>query len=100
MKKDPVILAMLPYTSDEEAALTAKLQALSGAELTQYIQSAENSLNNSGLAPAGAPALSSDSVSQRRLYLRPKLTLGGEVGRDVPAFLAGRRLSLERATAM
>ena len=57
MKKDSVIPAMLPYTSDEEAALTAKLQALSGAELTQYIQSAENSLNNGGLAPSWRPRI-------------------------------------------
>ena len=55
MKKDAVIPAMLPYTSDEEAALTAKLQTLSVAELAQYIQSAENSLKQqrpgSQLAP-------------------------------------------------
>jgi len=42
MKKDLIIPAMLPYTSDEETALAAKLQALPASELIQYIQSAEN----------------------------------------------------------
>ena len=57
MKKDPIILPMLPYTSDEETALAAKLQALSASELIQYIQAAETSLNNSGLAPTWRPRI-------------------------------------------
>lgn len=52
-----IIPPMLPYTSDEETALAAKLQALSAPELIQYIQSAENSLNNSGLAPSWRPRI-------------------------------------------
>lgn len=57
MKKELIIPPMPPYTSDEEVALTAKLRALSGEELTQYIQSAENSLNNNGLAPSWRPRI-------------------------------------------
>ena len=57
MKKELVIPPMLPYTSDEEVALTAKLRALSGADLIQYIASAENSLNNNALAPSWRPRI-------------------------------------------
>ena len=57
MKKDPMIPPMPPYTSDEEMALAVKLRALPEPELIQYIQSAENSLNNSGLAPSWRPRI-------------------------------------------
>jgi hypothetical protein len=55
MKKDQVIPPMLPYTSDEEAALVVKLQALEAPALVQYVESARNALNNSGLAPTWRP---------------------------------------------
>jgi hypothetical protein len=57
MKKELIIPPMLPYTSDEEVALAAKLRALSGAELIQYIESAENSLNGNALAPSWRPRI-------------------------------------------
>ena len=57
MKKDLIITTLLPYTADEETALAARLQALPASELIQYIQSAENSLNNSGLAPSWRPRI-------------------------------------------
>jgi len=57
MKKDVIIPPMPPYTSDEETALAAKLQALPASELIQYIQSAENSLSNSGLAATWRPRI-------------------------------------------
>src|SRR5688572_24872096 len=39
MKKDQIVPPMLPYTSEEEADLVAKLGALTEPALTQYVES-------------------------------------------------------------
>ncbi|HEY4958376.1 MAG TPA: hypothetical protein VII31_11225 [Caldimonas sp.] len=46
---------MEPFTREEEAALFDKLDVLSIAELENYIGSAQNSLQNKGLAPSWRP---------------------------------------------
>ena len=55
MKKDQIIPPMLPYTSEEEADLVAKLGALTEPALTQYVESAQNALRNNALAPSWRP---------------------------------------------
>ena len=55
MKKDLIVPPMLPYTSDEEAALVEKLEALTEPALAQYVESAQNALNNNALAPSWRP---------------------------------------------
>jgi hypothetical protein len=65
------------------------------AHVAQYTLHGHRELNlRAAWLRPGVPALSSASASQRRLFLCPKLTLGGEVGRGVPAFQTGRGLSL------
>jgi hypothetical protein len=55
MIKDPIAIPMEPFTREEEAALFDKLDVLSIAELESYIGSAQNSLQNRGLAPSWRP---------------------------------------------
>jgi len=55
MKKDQIIPPMLPYTSEEEADLVAKLGALTEPALTQYVESAQTALRNNALAPSWRP---------------------------------------------
>jgi hypothetical protein len=55
MIKDPIAVPLEPFTREEEAALFDKLDALSIAQLESYIGSAQNSLQNKGLAPSWRP---------------------------------------------
>jgi hypothetical protein len=55
MKKDLIAPPMLPYTSEEEADLVAKLGALTEPALNQYVESAQNALGNHALAPSWRP---------------------------------------------
>jgi len=55
MKKDLIVPPMLPYTSEEEADLVAKLEALTEPALTQYVESAQTALSNNALAPSWRP---------------------------------------------
>ena len=55
MKKDTIVPTLPPYTSDEEAALTEKLQGLGEVALAHYIESAQNTLSNNTLAPSWRP---------------------------------------------
>lgn len=55
MNKDVVATPMEPFTSDEEAELTDRLELLSVAALESYIGSAKNSLGNNALAPTWRP---------------------------------------------
>jgi hypothetical protein len=48
---------MEPFTDDEQAALFARLDALSVSELESYIGSAKNSLENRALAPTWRPRI-------------------------------------------
>lgn len=57
MHKDTVTAPMDPFTSDEEAALFAKLDSLSVAELESYIVSAKNSLGNKALNATWRPRI-------------------------------------------
>lgn len=55
MIKDPIPVTLEPFTPEEETALFDKLDVLSIAELESYIGSAQNSLQNKGLAPSWRP---------------------------------------------
>jgi hypothetical protein len=55
MIKDPIATPLEPFTREEETALFDKLDVLSIAELESYIGSAQNSLQNKGLAPSWRP---------------------------------------------
>ena len=55
MKKDLIVPPMLPYTSEDEADLVAKLGALTEPALTRYIESAQDALGNNALAPSWRP---------------------------------------------
>jgi hypothetical protein len=55
MIRDPIAVTLEPFTREEEAALFDKLDVLSIAELESYIGSAQNSLQNKGLAPSWRP---------------------------------------------
>ncbi|MEP6740297.1 MAG: hypothetical protein ABJA61_07945 [Caldimonas sp.] len=55
MKRDQIVPPLPPYTPEEEEALVAKLQALTAAALTQYIESAQSALGNNDLAPTWRP---------------------------------------------
>lgn len=55
MIKDPIAVPLEPFTREEEAALFDKLDTLSVAQLESYIGSAQNSLQNRGLAPSWRP---------------------------------------------
>ena len=50
---------MTPFTDEEQAALFARLDGLSVAELESYIGSAKNSLQNRALAPTWRPRIAS-----------------------------------------
>lgn len=55
MKKDLIVPTLPPYTSEEEAALVEKLQALTGVALAHYIEAAQSTLSNNALAPSWRP---------------------------------------------
>ena len=57
MHKDTVATPMDPFTSEEEAGLVAKLDALSVLSLEGYIGSAKNSLGNQALAMTWRPRI-------------------------------------------
>ena len=55
MKKDTIVPTLPPYTSEEEAALVEKIQALTEVARAHYIESAQNTLRNNALAPSWRP---------------------------------------------
>ena len=55
MKKDLIVPEMPPFTPDEEASMTLKIQELAGSALGQYIESAQSALRNKALAPSWRP---------------------------------------------
>jgi len=68
MKKDLIPAPMLPFTAEEEEALTLKLQALSAPALVQYVEAAQNALRNSALAPTWRPRVELGlSIAQKAL---------------------------------
>jgi hypothetical protein len=55
MKKDLILAPLLPFTSDEESALVARLATMDGAALEHYVDSAQLALRNTALDPSWRP---------------------------------------------
>jgi len=57
MKKDVISLPLLPFTDEEEAALSERLTAMDGVALGRYVESARLSLGNKGLDASWRPRI-------------------------------------------
>jgi len=55
MKKDLILPPLLPFTSEEESALAERLDAMNGAALAHYVESAQLALRNTALDPSWRP---------------------------------------------
>ncbi len=55
MKKDLILPPLPPFTADEELALAARLDAMDGAALAHYVDSAQLALRNTALDPSWRP---------------------------------------------
>ena len=55
MKKDQVLPPLPPFTAEEELALAARLDAMDGAALAHYVDSAQLALRNTALDPSWRP---------------------------------------------
>ena len=55
MKKDVIAIPLLPFTSDEESALVAKLGAMDAAGLSHYVDCAQLALRNAALDASWRP---------------------------------------------
>ena len=55
MKKDLNLTPLEPFTADEELALVEKLDAMNGAALAHYVESAQLALRNTALDPSWRP---------------------------------------------
>ena len=55
MKKDLNLTPLEPFTADEELALAEKLDAMNGAALAHYVESAQLALRNTALDPSWRP---------------------------------------------
>ncbi len=55
MKKDLILPPLPPFTADEELALAAKLDAMDGAALAHYVDSAQLALRNTALDASWRP---------------------------------------------
>jgi hypothetical protein len=55
MKKDVIATPLLPFTSDEEAALVERLGNMDAAGLGHYVDCAQLALRNNALDPSWRP---------------------------------------------
>ena len=55
MKKDLVLPPLPPFTAEEELALAARLDAMDGAALAHYVDSAQLALRNTALDASWRP---------------------------------------------
>ena len=55
MKKDQVLPPLPPFTTEEELALAARLDAMDGPALAHYVDSAQLALRNTALDPSWRP---------------------------------------------
>ena len=55
MKKDLILPPLPPFTADEELALAARLDAMDGAALAHYVDSAQLALRNTALDASWRP---------------------------------------------
>ena len=55
MKKDSIAAPLLPFTSDEEAALVERLATMDAAAIGHYVECAQLALRNTALDPSWRP---------------------------------------------
>ena len=55
MKKDLILPPLPPFTAEEELALAARLDAMDGAALAHYVDSAQLALRNTALDASWRP---------------------------------------------
>jgi hypothetical protein len=55
MKKDLILPPLPPFTADEELALAVRIEAMDGAALAHYVDSAQLALRNTALDPSWRP---------------------------------------------
>ena len=55
MKKDLILPPLPPFTTEEELALAARLDAMDGPALAHYVDSAQLALRNAALDPSWRP---------------------------------------------
>ncbi|MDQ6638076.1 MAG: hypothetical protein M3Z15_00220 [Pseudomonadota bacterium] len=55
MKKDLNLPPLLPFTTEEELALSDKIDAMAPATLAHYVESAQLALRNTALDPSWRP---------------------------------------------
>src|SRR5829696_1597259 len=55
MKKDLILPPLPPFTAEEELALAERLDAMNGAALAHYVESAQLALRNTALDPSWRP---------------------------------------------
>src|SRR6187397_3231873 len=55
MKKDQVLPPLPPFTTEEELALAARLDAMDGPALAHYVDSAQLALRSTALDPSWRP---------------------------------------------
>jgi len=55
MKKDQILPPLPPFTTEEELALAARLDAMDGPALAHYVDSARLALRNAALDPSWRP---------------------------------------------
>ncbi len=55
MKKDLILPPLLPFTSEEESALSEKIDAMDPSALAHYVESAQLALRNTALDPSWRP---------------------------------------------
>jgi len=55
MKKDQILPPLPPFTAEEELALAARLDAMDGAALAHYVDSAQLALRNTALDASWRP---------------------------------------------
>ena len=88
MIKDPIPVVLEPFTPEEEAALYGKLDALSIAELESYVGSAQNTLQNKGLAPSWRPRVELGLQRAEAVLVRENAALAARAEAPAPEEVA------------
>ncbi len=73
MKKDLLLPPLPPFTSEEESALSDKLDAMTPAALAHYVESAQLALRNTALDPSWRPRVEIALTKAEAVVLRESL---------------------------
>lgn len=99
MIKDPLPVVLEPFTPEEEAALYSKLDALSIADLESYVGSAQNSLQNKGLAPSWRPRVELGLQRAEAVLVRENAALAARAEAPAPVVEAAPTPKAKKAKA-